>query len=403
MNKSFHQRVCPAQDAAVCHDLEQAIGDYLLWMKCEKYSLRTIEDYRQQLNQFFLFIKGRRLSWDKIFTLDTLKGFQKVTALPHTHALKGLSRYLFEQGQIPRPIPRYKAPVDLPEIYEQYLADHRQSHGASDKKIMAIRRVLASFHHYLKGHEINLRHLTIGHLDCFLAEFNAGFSQSTRGTYRSYLRGFLRYLYRERKIIRSDLAPLVVGAPVFAKAKPPKFLRPQEVEKLFDGLTLCSASDIRTYAIVHLAYYLGLRPAEISKITLDDMSFGKAELTLGQRKSNNPIKLPLPEQTIKAIAAYIIGARPDSKQRALFLSFHPPHGPLSPATVVGHLRTCMKRAGLPSTAYWLRHTYAQNLLEAGSSMYEIKEMLGHDTVESTRKYFTIHINLMREVLFDERL
>jgi integrase/recombinase XerD len=402
VNKSLRQRECPAKGAAG-HELGQAIGDYLLWMSSVEYSDRIIKDYKQQLNQFFVFMKGRRLSWDKIFTLDTVKEFQKVTTLPHTHALRGLGRYLFEHGKISRPIPRYKAPVGLPEIYEQYLADHRQRKAASDKKIMAIRRVLASFHHYLKGHKIALRHLTIKHIDSFLAEFNAGFSQTTQGIYRSYLRGFLRYLYRVRKIIRTDLAPLVVGAPVFAKVKPPKFLRPQEVEKLFASLTLDSAVGIRTYAIVHLAYYLGLRPAEISKISLDDISFGKAELTLGQRKSNNPIKLPLPEQTIKAIAAYIIGARPDSKQRVLFLNFHPPHGPLSPATIVGHIRTCMRRAGLPSTAYWLRHTYAQNLLEAGSSMYEIKEMLGHDTIESTRKYFTIHINLMREVLFDEKL
>ena len=61
----------------------------------------------------------------------------------------------------------------------------------------------------------------------------------------------------------------------------------------------------------------------------------------------------------------------------------------------------MKKACLPSTAYWLRHTYAQNLLEAGCSIFEIKEMLGHDKIESTKNYLRIHIQLMRKVLFDE--
>jgi hypothetical protein len=32
----------------------------------------------------------------------------------------------------------------------------------------------------------------------------------------------------------------------------------------------------------------------------------------------------------------------------------------------------MTQVGLCSTAYWLRHTYAQNLLEAGASIYEVK-------------------------------
>ena len=63
----------------------------------------------------------------------------------------------------------------------------------------------------------------------------------------------------------------------------------------------------------------------------------------------------------------------------------------------------MKAANLPATAYWLRHTYAQNLLEAGASLYEVKEMLGHDTIESTQRYLHIHIQLMRKVLFDETL
>ena len=63
----------------------------------------------------------------------------------------------------------------------------------------------------------------------------------------------------------------------------------------------------------------------------------------------------------------------------------------------------MKAAGLSSSAYWLRHTYAQNLLETGVSIFEIKEMLGHDKIESTKNYLHIHIKLMRKVLFNEEL
>ncbi len=38
-----------------------------------------------------------------------------------------------------------------------------------------------------------------------------------------------------------------------------------------------------------------------------------------------------------------------------------------------------------------------------SSIYEIKEMLGHDTIHSTQKYLSIHVDLMRKVLFHETL
>lgn len=393
----------PKDDTAAQRNLEQAIDHYLQWMSEQGYSASTIEGYRQALNQFLVFIKGRRFCWDEIFTLDTLKWFQKVRALKWAPGVRGLAQYLFMQGKISHPIPRRKAPVELPDIYEQYLAYHKQSQQAPERKIKTIRRVLVAFYDHFERNKIKLCRLKIEHIDAFLAEFNVGFSQNTKKTYRGYLRGFLNYLYHERRIIKTDLAPLVVGRRLYGQTKPPQFLRPHEVQRLFASLKVSSATDIRTYATVHVAYSLGLRPREISKISLDDISFGKAELAIRVRKNTNPMTLPVPEHTIKAIAAYVIGARPDSKHRALFLSFHPPHRPINPGLLGRYITECMRRAGLCGTAYWLRHTYAQNLLEAGASVYEIKEMLGHDRIESSKSYLHIHTKLMREVLFDETL
>jgi site-specific recombinase XerD len=201
----------------------------------------------------------------------------------------------------------------------------------------------------------------------------------------------------------SNLAPLIVGAPRFSKAKPPNFLRPCELKRLFAGLKLSSASDLRTYAMVHLAYTLGLRPCEISSIRLDDIFFKDAELCIRTRKNNKPTRLPVPEETIKAIAAYLVGGRPKSKHRRMFLTLQPPFRPMSQNTVTQAINGCMKKNGIPLSAYCLRHTYAQNLLEAGLSIYEIKEMMGHDSIESTKQYLHVHIKLMRGVLFDETL
>ena len=227
------------------------------------------------------------------------------------------------------------------------------------------------------------------------------FSPATRQTYRSYLRGFFKYLYYPRKIIRKDLAPLVVGARQFDQNKPPKFLRSHEVQRLFDSFELSSFKNLRNYALVHLSYSLGLRPDEISHITLDDISFTQSELNIETRKNERPIKLPLPENTIKAIVAYIIGARPKSSHRRLFLNLVAPHRPASATSVGQHITECIRKAGLPGTAYWIRHTYAQNLLEAGASIYEIKEMMGHNTINAAEKYLHVHITLMRKVIFYE--
>ena len=111
----------------------------------------------------------------------------------------------------------------------------------------------------------------------------------------------------------------------------------------------------------------------------------------------------MPEEAVKAIAAYLIGGRPKSRHRTLFLSFNAPFGPISTVVLNTHIKTLMRQVNLPSSVYWLRHTYAQNLLEAGASIYEIKEMMGHDSIESTQAYLQVDIKLMRKVLFDETL
>jgi len=248
--------------------------------------------------------------------------------------------------------------------------------------------------------DTRLVNLKIEDLDAFSKVFNVGFAPGTCRIYRTYLRGFLKYLYYERNILKRDLAPLVRGAPMFAKSKPPKFLRPEEIKRLFTHLNPSSPRDFRLYAMLHLGYMLGLRPKEISLISLDDISFVEREIEIKERKNTNPAILPLPENTIKSITAYIIGGRPKSKSRMLFLNLCVPYKPIKPNRVVNEIGRYMRKLNLPSTAYWLRHTYAQNLLEAGASIYEIKEMMGHDNIESTRKYLHIHIKLMREVLFE---
>ncbi|MCK4794650.1 MAG: tyrosine-type recombinase/integrase [Desulfobacteraceae bacterium] len=385
--------------------LQQAIGDYLKWIKSMHYKRpHAGMSYSLVLSDFFSFVRQKGIAWKDIFTLHTLKEFRNYTSCKNpSYALIGLSGYLFRNGRIPQPlvIPDYQ--IDLPDIYENYLVYHEQSYQVPYSQVKRIRRVLASFHGYLERHNINFSALSIEHLDAFMEEFNERFAPGTCKTYRFHLRGFLKYLYQERGILRRDLAPLVVGAPLFAQIKPPKFLRPHELQTLFITLTLSTPTDIRTYAMVHLAYYLGLRPKEISSLILDDISFSKAELSLRDRKNNNPIALPIPEHTIKAIAAYLLRVRLKSQYRHLFLTLQRPYRPISSATVIHYIAKAMKEAGLHSSAYWLRHTYAQNLLLTGASIYEIKEMLGHDNIQSTKRYLHIHTELMRKVLFDETL
>jgi site-specific recombinase XerD len=378
--------------------LKQALDDYILWMISSGYADKTIENYQQVLEDFVHFVADHKIHWDNGFSSENLEQFHQITKRQLT-AVRGLCRYLVRQKRIKSPIEKQKHL--LADVYEAYLHYYATARQVNNRRIKSIRRVLVALQDYLENKKIKLTVLTIEHLDAFFAEFNCGFSPATCKVYRSIIRGFLSYLYHQRQILKRHLAPLVVGAPMFAKAKPPTFLRSNELKSMFDSIDLCSQSGLRTYAMLQLAYTLGLRPIEICQITLDNISFRKAELNIDWRKCHNPLKLPVAEVTIKAIAAYIIGARPQTALRTMFLSFSPPHGPITPTTVHYYFKTAMQNINPAASVYWLRHTYAQNLLQAGVSLFEIKELLGHDSIESTRKYLLIHIELMRKVLFDE--
>ena len=383
--------------------LKQAVQDYLEWMAVNGYAKSTQQDHQCTLRHFRLFIDINRYHWDDIFTRRTLDRFKKAKGKHHAHAVTGLSRYLYAQGKIARPIRVRKALPMLPVVYEDYLLYRKKYRHASDRLANHIRRVLYLFDGYCQRNDIELRSLKIEHVDAFRDECFTGFASATRRGYRIYLRGFLSYLYHERQVLAVDLAPLLTGRREYGRAKPPKFLRPAEVQQLFASLDPSSASGIRTYALVHLAYSMGLRSIEISQLRLEDIGFSRQLMRVAARKGDNPLELPIPEHTLKAVAAYIIGARPKTQPRRIFLTLHPPYRPMTPNAVTFRISETMKKAGLKASAYWLRHTYAQNLLEAGASVFDIKEMLGHDKIESTKKYVCVHTQMMRQVLFDESL
>ena len=383
--------------------LEREIKEYLEWMADNAYSKKTQEKCKRILGRFLSFARSRKYLWNDVFTYETLMLFKNIEGLGTNHGMSSFTRYLYEKGRIAVPRPMRKPPPLLPTIYEDYLVHHKKYRHAPDIAVTRIRRVLFAFDEYCQQNGIQLRSLRIEYVDAFHKAFFKNFKEETRGVYRHYLKKFLSYLYHERRIVAVDLAPMVVGRREYAHTKPPKFLRPAEVQKLFSSLNPSSASGIRTYAMMHLAYTMGLRPQEISLIRLSDIRFTEKLLRVCVRKEDNPIELPVPEHTIKAVAAYIIGSRPKSDCNRLFLTLQPPYRPTTANSIGYHITKAMRKAGLNATAYWLRHTYAQNLLEAGTSIFEIKEMLGHDQIESTKRYLHVHTKLMRQVLFDEAI
>ena len=382
-------------------DLSLTVDAYLQWMASKQYSPHTIALYQWILKHWVVFANASNMVLSDLFTYETLKAFESESRLKSVRLapLIGLARYLYENDQLDEPV---KNPREaLPHIYEEYLGHYKDTRNVTQGMIRTCWNVFSGLHRYLDDDDLST--LTLEQIDAFLNHYNAGYSHKSQRIHRGCLRGFLQYLYYQRSFLQRDLSAFLTGPPFYAQAKPPRFLRPEEVEHFFSSLCWERPRDIRCNAMIYLAYTLGLRPKEISLITLDDISFAKKKIVLPNRKNTVHLHLPLPEEALKAVAIYMAHARPQIKHRTLFLNLTAPYRPISHYTVSYDISASLHKAGLSESAYCLRHTYAQNLLEAGASIFQVKEMLGHDRIQTTQRYIHVHTRLMRKRLFDETL
>lgn len=179
----------------------------------------------------------------------------------------------------------------------------------------------------------------------------------------------------------------------------PKALSGDEVKRLLGVLGDRSRSSRRDDAIVRCALDLGLRVGEVATLGLGDIDWRAGTVTLRRTKSHREDVLPLPDATGRAIADYLKFERPDTTNRAVFVRrIAPRDQPIGPDLVRKSIRQAYARAGLPYTrAHFLRHTMASRLLDGGSSLKEVADVLRHRSLNTTLIYAKLDSRNLREV------
>jgi site-specific recombinase XerD len=154
----------------------------------------------------------------------------------------------------------------------------------------------------------------------------------------------------------------------------------------------------RDIALITLMFNTGLRVSEVSKLRLDDveMSPRKGSVTVRGGKGSKFRRVPLNVDTRKAIQAYL-SENPLEGDKHLFTSQR--GGPLQPSGIYYLVNRYAYDARLDEvTPHTLRHTFGKNLVDAGVSLDRVAQLLGHESVDTTRIYTTpSERDLQREV------
>ncbi|MFM6252685.1 MAG: tyrosine-type recombinase/integrase, partial [Dolichospermum sp.] len=174
--------------------------------------------------------------------------------------------------------------------------------------------------------------------------------------------------------------------------KLPVVLSKQEVWQMITGCTL-----LKHKILIGLLYGCGLRCMEVRSLRLQDLDFDRFQLKVVQGKGKKDRYVPLSHHLVRGLKTYIAAERPHD---FLFGGLHEAKtgkvggefdGRYSQKGVQWAVKEAAKRAGIrkPVNVHSLRHTYATHLLEDGLDIITLKNLLGHENIETTMVYLHV--------------
>lgn len=214
-----------------------------------------------------------------------------------------------------------------------------------------------------------------------------------RGTFSNAaaLSSALRAYFRYRTTCGDHVHALTgaITSPAhWSLASLPRSLSADEINRLLDAFPPNLPSCRRGYAMVRCGLDMGLRTSEIAKLALTDIDWINGTITVRHTKSRREDILPMPAATGQAIIDYLRFERPPTTNQAVFVRRLAPHDvPISPDAVHRLIRDAYHRIGLKhGRTHALRHTLARRMLEHGSSLKEVADVLRHRSLNTSLIY-----------------
>ena len=286
----------------------------------------------------------------------------------------------------------------MEDLIDQYASYLRLERNVSPHTLRNYLSDLKQFEEFLRGREedrkkeIDVRDVDVHVVRAYLASLSKKCRKSSIGRKLAALKGFFRYLAREKHIQRDPLA--LISTP--KQEKPlPAFLSVDDVFRLLGGVQGNGVLTFRDRAVLESLYSTGVRVSELVSLNWSDIDFQLGIIRVIGKGSKERI-VPIGEVALQALRDY--GAEQTRKWRraargeaAVFLNHR--GGRITTRSVARIVEKHLKAAGIPVRMgpHGLRHTFATHLLNGGADLRVIQELLGHASLSTTQRY--THVNL----------
>lgn len=171
----------------------------------------------------------------------------------------------------------------------------------------------------------------------------------------------------------------------------PVVLTENEVEQL-----LLTAANLKEQAILMTLYSAGLRVRELVELRPDDIDSEAMKIRVREGKGGKDRYTLLSQTLLETLRRYFRKYRPLQR---LFYG-NTPHSAMPTRTVQRMVATTALRAGLKKrvTPHLLRHSFATHLLEQGTNLRHIQELLGHASLKTTMIYTHVSPQALSQVV-----
>ena len=266
----------------------------------------------------------------------------------------------------------------------------------SKNTIQAYMTDLELYGEFLKKYQLDVKFITDvqkEHIEKYIASLKrADFSKQSIARKIIAIKEFHKFLCAE-KISDEDPAKFI-ELPKASKPLP-VVLNKEEIAKMLDSIDTKTPLGLRNKAMIETLYASGLRISELVGLKTSDVHLREKYIVV-VGKGNKERMVPLGEMAILALRNYIEKGRPLlAKKQGNILFYNYQGNPISRQSLYKYIVKLAAENGITKeiSPHTIRHSFATHLLEGGTDLRIVQELLGHEDISTTQIY--THIDRLR--------
>lgn len=170
----------------------------------------------------------------------------------------------------------------------------------------------------------------------------------------------------------------------------PNVLSKTEIKAIIEAPT-----NLKHRAMLSLMYACGLRRSELLNLTLKDVLSDRNLLFIRQSKGKKDRVVPISDKIVDMLREYYKAYKP----KTWLFEGQFPNTKYSEMSLAKVLKQSVLKAKIVKkvSLHWLRHSYATHLLESGTDLRYIQELLGHSSSRTTEIYTHVSTRNLQQI------